>query len=66
MKVKRRIARHKGRCETTKKVRYRDEASARRVVRAAAKRRGDERVPVRWYQCQFCHDWHTTSQERKP
>ncbi len=62
--MRRRLARSEKRCEWTGKIRYKDEQSAALVVHRAVSN-GFRKVPVRWYWCEFCNGWHTTSQERK-
>lgn len=58
--MRRRIAKNKH-CPKTGKIRYRDEASARLVVKRAKSRDGKP-VPIRAYPCDLCGGWHTTSQ----
>jgi hypothetical protein len=51
------------RCGKTRKVSYRDEASARRAVKNAKRFFEDsELTPERVYQCPLCGHWHLTSE----
>lgn len=62
--MRRRIGRDSRRCERTGKIRYRDEKSARTVIRRA-KRADDRPVPIRAYYCTHCAGWHLTKQEKR-
>lgn len=58
--MQRRVARRKGRCPSTGKMMYRDEASANRAKNYTRKIRGDHGA-TRTYFHQECGSWHLTS-----
>lgn len=63
--MRRRVSKAK-RCRVTGKVSYRDVESAKRALATTSKLAGqDGRVPLRWYRCGYCGQFHLTGQENR-